>query len=69
MKSGLHFLVAARHCEIGELEQLMRTSALVNLLGQLIHVLQKERGLSNIYLTSGGLRGAARRPHDDHRVH
>ena len=61
MKSGLHFLVAARQCEIGELEQLMRTSALVNLLGQLIHVLQKERGLSNIYLTSGGLRGAARR--------
>lgn len=61
MKSGLHFLVAARQCEIGELEQLMRTSALVNLLGQLIHALQKERGLSNIYLASHGLRGAARR--------
>ncbi len=56
-KSALHFLVAARQCEIGELEQLMRTSALVSLLGRLIHALQKERGLSNIFLASAGARG------------
>lgn len=39
----------------------MRTSALVTLLGQLVHALQMERGLSNIYLASGGERGAAQR--------
>lgn len=59
MKSALHFLVAARQCEIGELEQLMRTSALVNLLGRFVHALQKERGLSNIFLASAGARGSA----------
>ena len=31
MKSGLNFLVAARQCEIGELEQLALTSELVQL--------------------------------------
>ena len=52
MTSALHFLKAARQCEIAELEQLQRTSALVDLLGRLIHALQKERGLSCVYLTS-----------------
>lgn len=61
MKSALHFLVAARQCEIGELEQLMRTSTLVNLLGRFIHALQKERGLSNIVLASAGARGSEAR--------
>ncbi len=57
MKSGLSFLIAARECEIVELDQLSRTSSLVSLLGHLIHVLQKERGRSNLYLSSGGKRG------------
>jgi hypothetical protein len=56
MKSGLNFLVAARQCEIGELEQLALTSELVSLIARLIHALQKERGLSNVYLASGGAR-------------
>ena len=56
MKSGLSFLVAARQCEIGELEQLALTSELVSLMARLIHALQKERGLSNVYLGSGGTR-------------
>lgn len=61
MKSALRFLVAARQCEIGELEQLQRTSALVDQLSRLIHALQKERGLSNVYLASAGMRGGPAR--------
>lgn len=61
MKSALRFLVAARQCEIGELEQLQRTSALVDQLSHLIHALQKERGLSNVYLASAGMRGGPAR--------
>jgi len=56
MKSGLHFLVAAKRCEIDELEQLARTSALVNVTGRLVHGLQRERGLSNLVLGSQGAR-------------
>lgn len=41
MKTALNFLVAARQCEIGELEQLQRTSALVDLLSRLIHADRK----------------------------
>ena len=40
MKSALSFLVAARECEIGELEQLALSSELVSLVGRLIHALQ-----------------------------
>jgi hypothetical protein len=62
MKSGLAFLIAARRCEINELEQLMRTSALVNVVGRLVHALQKERGISNVFLGSRGGRFAAQLP-------
>lgn len=61
MKTALNFLVAARQCEIGELEQLQRTSALVDLLSRLIHALQKERGLSNVFLASAGAHGGPAR--------
>lgn len=53
-KSGLSFLVAARECEIGELEQLALTSEMVGAIGHLIHALQKERGISNVFLGSRG---------------
>ncbi|MCJ0762508.1 nitrate regulatory protein [Variovorax terrae] len=56
MKSGLSFLVAARQCEIGELEQLALTSELVSVIGRLIHALQRERGMSNVFLGSQGTR-------------
>jgi hypothetical protein len=56
MKSGPSFLVAARQCEITELEQLALTSELVGAIGRLIHALQKERGLSNVFLGSHGTR-------------
>jgi hypothetical protein len=59
MKSGLGFLRAARRCEISDLERLTRTSALVKVVSRLVHTLQKERGVSNIYLASRGARFAA----------
>jgi hypothetical protein len=58
MKSGLSFLLAARQCEIGELERLAQTSELVGVIGRFTHALQRERGISNIYLASGGARAA-----------
>ena len=61
MKSGLSFLVTARHCEIDELDQLARTSELVGAIGRLVHALQRERGLSNVLLASRGQRFAAQR--------
>lgn len=61
MKSGLSFLIAALRCEIDELDQLARTSALVGTIGRLVHALQRERGLSNVLLASGGLRFASER--------
>ena len=59
MKSGLSFLIAARRCEISDLEQLTRTSALVSVVGRLVHGLQRERGISNVFLGSRGKRFAA----------
>ena len=61
MKSGLNFLLAARRCEIAELEQLAQTGELVGAIGRFIHALQRERGLSNVFLGSHGQRFAAQR--------
>ncbi|OUM01249.1 nitrate regulatory protein [Variovorax sp. JS1663] len=61
MKSGLSFLIAALRREIDELDQLARTSALVATIGRLIHALQRERGLSNVFLASAGQRFADQR--------
>lgn len=61
MKSGLSFLVAARRCEIDELERLAHTSELVGAIGRLVHALQRERGVSNVLLGSQGRRFAAQR--------
>ncbi|WP_370678492.1 hypothetical protein [Comamonas sp. GB3 AK4-5] len=41
MTNALHYLTAARRCEMAELQQLLRTSALVRQLAVLVHVLQK----------------------------
>jgi hypothetical protein len=54
MQSGLSFLIAARQCEIAELEQLAQTSEVVGVIARFIHVLQRERGISNIFLASQG---------------
>ena len=54
MKTPLHYLVAARQSEMAELEQISRASSLVASMSELVHALQKERGLSNIFLASAG---------------
>jgi len=59
MKSGLSFLLAARQCEIRELERLAETGTLVNLVSRFTHALQSERGASNLCLAPGGQRFAS----------
>jgi hypothetical protein len=61
MKSALSYYLAARRCEIGELERLAATSSLVGVIGRFTHALQRERGMSNIFLASQGERFAAAR--------
>jgi hypothetical protein len=54
MESILAFLVAARRCELRELEQLARSCELVRAVSELVHRLQAERGCSNLHLAAGG---------------
>ena len=61
MESILAFLVAARRCEVRELEQLARSCALVQAVSELVHRVQAERGCSNLHLASGGTRFEAER--------
>jgi hypothetical protein len=61
MKSALSYFLAARQCEIAELERLAATSSVVALTGRFTHALQRERGISNIFLASQGGRFAAAR--------
>ncbi|MBN8489393.1 MAG: nitrate- and nitrite sensing domain-containing protein [Burkholderiales bacterium] len=56
MKSALTFLQAAKRSEIADLRRLVLTGALVNAIGRLVHALQRERGLANLYLGSQGRR-------------
>ncbi len=56
MRTGSSFLLAARQCEIAELEQLAHTGELVGSIGRLVHALQRERGICNVFLTSQGAR-------------
>lgn len=51
MNTGLRFLMAAKRCEMAELAQLARTCELVTVTAQLVHGLQRERGLCNVYLS------------------
>lgn len=61
MKSALSFLMAAKRCEIAGLRQLALTSELVSAVARLVHALQRERGLCNLYLGSQGQRWAVER--------
>jgi hypothetical protein len=61
MKSATSFLLAARQCEIAELEDLARTSELASVIGRFVHALQRERGICNIFLSSHGSRFGSHR--------
>ncbi len=56
-----HFLLAARSSEIRTLDQLAQSCQLVTSACELIHELQRERGIANIYLASGGKRFGSER--------
>ncbi|MFD1215118.1 nitrate regulatory protein [Microbulbifer celer] len=50
------FLLAAKRAEICSLRQLAESCELVTAVSDLVHQLQRERGMSNIFLASGGAR-------------
>ncbi len=50
------FLLAAKHAEIHALNQLASNCKLVTSVKDMIHQLQRERGISNVYLASKGER-------------
>ena len=54
MKTAREFLLAARRCEIRDLEKLAQSCELVLAVGELVHGLQRERGAAQIFLLSGG---------------
>lgn len=60
MSGSIHttetFFLAAKRAEIASLRQLMASCELVDRVSNLIHELQRERGLSNLFLASGGQR-------------
>lgn len=55
------FLLAAKRAEIASLNQLVTSCELVTRVNDLIHELQRERGLSNVFLQSEGKRFRAQR--------
>ena len=55
------FLLAAKRSEIAALQQLLISCDLVTKVTELIHQLQRERGLSNVCLVSAGQRSGAQR--------
>lgn len=61
--SSQDFLLAAKQAEIHSLKQLELSCGLVTHVTALIHELQRERGLSNIYLVSRGSRAGDTRAH------
>ncbi|WP_241244779.1 nitrate regulatory protein [Burkholderia ambifaria] len=59
--TALQFALLAKHQEIASLRHLAEQIELVDLLGRLIHALQRERGATSIYLASSGKRFVAER--------
>lgn len=58
---GLPFLIAAKQSEIGELVELTRTADLMLAVADLVHELQRERGLTSVVVASAGQRFAQER--------
>ncbi|TVP54826.1 MAG: ANTAR domain-containing protein [Halomonadaceae bacterium] len=55
-RSVADYLLASKKCDLLSLEQLLRMGQLVVSISNLVHALQRERGLSNIFVGSGGER-------------
>jgi len=56
-----HLVLRARQLDIDALRHLAARIDLVDVIGQLIHALQRERGATSVFLASGGQRFAAER--------
>jgi hypothetical protein len=56
-----HLVLRAKQLEIDAMRHLAARVELADVIGQLIHALQRERGATSIYLASGGQRFAAER--------
>ncbi|MGE4533569.1 nitrate- and nitrite sensing domain-containing protein [Halomonas sp.] len=61
MTPAERLLLAAKRCEIDDLEHLTAACDIIGDVSRFIHALQKERGASNVYLASGGQRFAEHR--------
>jgi AmiR/NasT family two-component response regulator len=55
------FILRARQLDLQAMQHLAERATLVELIGQLVHALQGERGATSIYLASGGRRFEAER--------
>ncbi|KGM40058.1 antitermination regulator [Aquabacterium sp. NJ1] len=59
--SASHLVLRAKQLEIEAMRHLAGRVELANVIGQLIHALQRERGVTSIFLASGGQRFQAER--------
>lgn len=55
------YLIASKACELMSLEYFLRMGKLIQCIGNLVHGLQRERGASNVFLGSSGLKFVAER--------
>ena len=53
-RSTSDFIVRARELELQTMQHLAERATLVEVVGKLVHALQRERGASSLYLASGG---------------
>ncbi|WP_417594601.1 nitrate- and nitrite sensing domain-containing protein [Oceanospirillum sp.] len=63
---AIDYFLAAHQSELKQLNELSESCHLVTVLTELVHELQKERGLSNIYLVTEGQRFAQEREQQLH---
>lgn len=49
-ETTLQFLMTSRQCELNSLRCLLQSGELVGKISQLVHMLQRERGTSNLFL-------------------
>lgn len=55
-QTATDYLIASKRCEAQDLEHFLALGELVTTISDLVHNLQRERGASNLYLASSGVR-------------